>query len=155
MAWIENGPVALPSRAVILWAGVTIVIAAGVGGGLGFRSSWRDTTRSVGGGVDQAQDSQAIIAKPIVELPTPPPVPVAAANTAAANTAEARAAEADDSDLAAKTAAVAAAQAKPSQGSANIDDILTSSSEKPQAPAKPASDEDAPGAPAGKSDVPF
>jgi hypothetical protein len=152
MAWIENGPVALPSRGLMVWAGLAILIAAGAGVGLGVRASWRDTSRAASGGIDQAQDSQAIIAKPIVELPAaPPPPPVT--NAVAANSA-AKEAAVDDSDIAAKTAAAQAVQSKPSQQNANIDDILTSSSEKPQAPAKPSTDEDAPGGPA-KTDVPF
>jgi hypothetical protein len=152
MAWIENGPVALPSRGLVVWAGLTVLAAAVAGVGLGVRASWRDTSHSISGGIDQAQDSQAVIAKPIVELPSPPPPPPAA-NAAAANTAVAKEEE-DTSDIAAKTAAAQAVQSKPSQGNANIDDILTSSSEKPQAPAKPTTDEDAPGGPA-KGDVPF
>jgi hypothetical protein len=152
MAWIENGPVALPSRAVVTWAGAAIVIAAVAGGGLGLHASWRNANRPAIGEVDQTQDSQAIIAKPIVELPSPPPPP--AANALATNAVAAKDVEADDSDIAAKTAAAQAVQSKPSQAAGDIDDIMTSSSEKPQAPAKPTTDEDAPGAPA-KSDVPF
>jgi hypothetical protein len=57
--------------------------------------------------------------------------------------------------LAAKAAAAQAVQAKPSKPTGNIDDILTSPSEKPPAPVKPSADEaPPPGAPV-KTDVPF
>ena len=57
-------------------------------------------------------------------------------------------------DIAAKTAAAQAVQSKPAQTQSDIDDILTSASERPQAPAKPSTDETPPSGPT-KSDVPF
>jgi hypothetical protein len=126
MAWIDNGPVSVPSNAVIGVVALCIAVAAVGGVGLGIKASWR-------------------------EMPQPIAAP-APTNTAAAATNTAK--EADDSDdIAAKTAAAQAVQSKPAQSSGNIDDILTSSSEKPQAPAKPSTDEAPPQAP--KSDVPF
>jgi hypothetical protein len=151
MAWIENGPVSLPPPTVVGVVALAIGVAALGGLGVGMKASWRDASRPAQGSVDTQASSQAILAQPIVELPQPQAAPVAA-NTAAADTNSAK--EADDSaDIAAKTAAAQAVQSKPAQAASNIDDILTSPSEKPQAPAKPSTDEAPPSAP--KSDVPF
>jgi hypothetical protein len=148
MAWIENGPVSVPPTAVVVFIGVVLCGAAVLGAGIGVKASWRDTTRPAQGAVDTEASGQAINAQPIVELPQPQAAPAAVA--AATNAAK----EADDSDdIAAKTAAAQAVQSKPAQSSGDIDDILTSSSEKPQAPAKPSTDEAPPSGP--KSDVPF
>jgi len=149
MAWIENGPVSVPPTPVVVFVGVVICAAAIAGVGLGFKGSWRDATRPAQGSLADAQAAdQAVLAQPIVELPQPQAAPVPAA--AATNTAK----EADDSAvIAEKTAAAQAVQSKPAQTPSNIDDILTSPSEKPQAPAKPSTDEAPPTAP--QSDVPF
>jgi hypothetical protein len=152
MAWIENGPVSLPSGPTLALAAALIGAAAIVGGGFGFSAGWRGGAQRVVGAIDPNQDiDQAPDAKPLVTLvaPTAP----AAANIAAANTAVARKDDDDDSnDIAAKTAAVQAVQSKPADDQKNIDDLLTSPSEKPQAPAKPTTDEQAP---PSKTDVPF
>jgi hypothetical protein len=150
MDWIENGPVSLPPRTVVTIAAALVFVAAAAGAGLGFHAVWRGTGPSLPGDVDQADISQAVAARPIVELtPTAPPPPPA---EAAANTAKEEDADADDTnEIAAKTAAVQAAQSRTAETPANIDQLLTSSSEKPQAPVKPAQDEDS----AAKSDVPF
>jgi hypothetical protein len=146
MAWTENGPVSIPSTPVVGVVALLIGIAAIGGVGLGLKASWRDANRPAQGSVDTQASGQAILAQPIVELPQPQAAPVEAA---AAN-----ATKADDSaEIAAKTAAAQAVQSKPAQSNGDIDDILTSSSEKPQAPAKPSTDEAPPTAP--KSDVPF
>ncbi|MBV9996007.1 MAG: hypothetical protein JO127_12430 [Caulobacteraceae bacterium] len=147
MAWIENGPVSLPPPRLAYLAGGLIFLCALAGAGLGFNGSWRNSRPVLGGAQAPAED-QATTARPIVEIPTAPP-PAEAANTAADNSAKNADDDTDDSnDIASQTAAAQAVQSRPSRP-ANIDDILTSRSEKPQAPAKPSSDESPP------SDVPF
>jgi hypothetical protein len=151
MAWTENGPVSVPSTPVVGVVAFLIGVAALGGLGLGFKASSRDTTRPTQGLVDTQASGQAILAQPIVDLPQPQAAPKAT-NTvvAASNSAD----DSDDSaDIAQKTAAVQAAQSKPAQAPDNPDDILASPSEKPQAPAKPSTDEAPPSGP--KSDVPF
>ena len=151
MAWIENGPVSVPSTPVVAFVAFLVGVAAAGGVGLGIKASWREANRPAQGEVDSQATEQAIIAQPIVELPQPEAAPVTNTVVAATNSAK----EADDSDeIAAKTAAAQAVQSKPAQSSGDIDDILTSSSEKPQAPAKPSTDEAPPTEPP-KSDVPF
>jgi hypothetical protein len=128
-----------------------VFLLALVGTGLGFRAALRSPTEpGLGDAASSAAGDDAITAQPIVELPPPvtPPQPAKEeAKPDAAPTDEEKAKE-----LAAQTAAAQAVQAKPSKTSQDIDDILTSSSEKPPAPVKPAADE-AP--PPEKSDVPF
>ncbi len=145
--WIENGPVSLPPRTLAYGAGLALIFLAAAGVGLGLRASWREAGAPELGGSQAGDASGADIAKPIVELP-----PVVAADNSASNT------DADDDAredaLAAKTAAAQAVQSKPSKADGDIDDILTSQSEKPPAPTKPAADETPPGTPV-KSDVPF
>jgi hypothetical protein len=154
MAWIQNGPVSVPPTPVVGFIAFVIGATALGAVGLGVRASWRDVSRPAAGEIDTQVSSQAIAAQPIVELPQPQQQAVAAATAAAASTNSARAAADTSDDIAAKTAAAQAVQSKPSQASGNIDDILTSSSEKPQAPAKPSTDEVPPSGPP-KSDVPF
>jgi hypothetical protein len=153
MAWIENGPVSLPSGGTRAIAALLIGVAALAGVGLGFSAGWRGGEQRVAGAIDPNQDiDQAPEAKPLVTLvePTAPAASVAAANAIAAKKADDNG---DDSnEIAAKTAAVQAVQSKPADDPKNIDDLLTSPSEKPQAPAKPTTDEQAPPA---KTDVPF
>jgi len=150
MAWNESDPVSTPPGPVVGVVAFLIVLAAVGGVGLGFKASWRDTTRPAQGSVDTQAAGQAVMAQPIVELPQPQAAPAPTVAAAATNSAK----EADDSsDIAEKTAAAQAVQSKPAQAPSNIDDILTSPSEKPQAPAKPSTDEAPPTAP--KSDVPF
>jgi len=133
-------------------------LALAVGGmGVGFHAAWRNGDRpSMGGtGASQANDS-AVAAKPIVVLPEMEQQAVAANTAAASNSAAAD--DADDSNdetnsLASRTAAAQAVQSHVTMAGANIDDLNTSHTERPQAPAKPSADETAPSD--GKSDVPF
>src|SRR5258708_3415773 len=137
-AWIENGPISLPPRSLAYGAGLALALLAVVGVGLGLRAAWRGADAPDLGGAAQTADADTLTAKPIVELPPPVTAPDAA-------TADA---------LPQQTAAAQAVQAKAAKPSGNIDDILTSASEKPPAPARPPADEAPPGAPV-KSDVPF
>ena len=150
MAWTDRGPVSVPPNSVVVFIGLVMCAAAIGGVALGFKASWRDATRPAQGSVDTQAAGQAVMAQPIVELPQPQaaPAPVAAAATNSAKEVD------DSSDIAEKTAAAQAVQSKPAQAPSNIDDILTSPSEKPQAPAKPSTDEAPPTTPP-KSDVPF
>ena len=149
MSWTDNGPVSVPPPGVV-WAAAALVGLAALGGvGVGFRAGWRDAGRPTVGGADQAQPDSAVAAKPIVDVAAieqPPPAP--AANSTSQDE------EAATNDIAVKTAAAQAIQSKQATSTATIDEILTPPSEKPQAPAKPTTDEQAPGGP-GKSDVPF
>jgi len=153
-AWIDNGPVSLPPRSLAYGAGALMVALAIAGVALGLRAAWREAGAPDlgGGGAEAASGDDTLTAKPIVDLPAPvaAPEPAKDADKDAAD-ADAKA-KADA--IAAKTAAAQAIQAKPSNPAGNIDDILTSSSEKPPAAAKPAADEAPPNAPV-KSDVPF
>jgi len=150
MAWTDNGPVSVPPPTVVGVVAFLIGVAALGGIGLGFRASSRDATRPAQGLVDTQASGQAILAQPIVDLPQPQAAPKATNTAVASNSTD----NGDDSaDIAQKTAAVQAAQSKPAQAPDNPDDILASPSEKPQAPAKPSTDEAPPSGP--KSDVPF
>jgi hypothetical protein len=152
--WYENGPVSLPPRSLAYGAGVLLVALAVAGVAIGLRASWREAgAPDLGGAVSEtAAGDDTLTAKPIVDLPAPVAAPAAATNDAKADTS------ADDQDkadaIAAKTAAAQAIQAKPSKPAGDIDDILTSASERPPPAAKAAPAEAPPGAPV-KSDVPF
>ena len=150
MEWIRTGPVSTPPPRVAAVA-AALILAAGAGSlAFGVHAVWREGgPRGALADVDQTDVSQAQIAKPIVEIPSPVPQQ-AAANTLAANTvtAEKHDASDDSNELAAKTAEVQAVQSQPAKAAPDIDQILTSSDEKPQAPPKAAED-------AAKSDVPF
>ncbi len=154
MAWTESdGPVSTPPRPVAYFAGALIVAAAFLGLGLGFRASERTEHPGVGSADQSLGVDAATPARPLVEIPALP-TQTAAANTAT-NAADDQD-EADDNSIDAQTAEAQQIQSKPSKGDSSIDDVLTSPSEKPQAPAKPSSDEAPPGEPTkGKSDVPF
>ena len=154
MAWIEDGPVSTPPRSLTYLVAGVMVITAGIAGALGFRATLRDGAPSLLGGRGGARETQQTIdARPIVQLPVAQPVAVAKpASNALADAAD----KVDTNSLAAQTAAAQQIQAKPSKPAGNIDDILTSPSERPQAPAKPGADETPPGAPdPAKSEVPF
>jgi len=153
-AWIDNGPVALPPRSLAYGAGAILVALALAGVALGLRAAWREAgAPDLGGGpAGAASDDGALTAKPIVDLPAP----VAAAEPAKDADKDAAAAEQAKADaIAAKTAAAQEVQAKPSKPAGDIDQILTSASEKPPAPAKPAADEAPPPSAPVKTDVPF
>jgi len=153
-AWIENGPVSLPPRSLAYGAGALVVVLALIGVALGFRAAWRQGVEPGLGdnGSPTASSDDTLAARPIVELPPPVTAPTPAqepAKTDATADEEAKA-----KALAAQTAAAQAIQAKPSKPAGDIDDILTSASEKPPAPAPAPPDPAPPGAPV-KSDVPF
>jgi hypothetical protein len=148
-AWTENGPVALPPKPLALAVGAALFLLACVGVGMGLHAAWKDNGAPELGGAAAASagDADTLIAKPIVELPAAPP-----ANATNEVVAEKDAANADAIDE--KTAAAQKIQATPSQSGGDIDQILTSPTEKPPPAAKPAAVETPPGPPV-KSDVPF
>jgi len=154
MAWIQNGPVSVPPTPVVGFVAFTIGAAALAAVGLGIHASWRDVSRPAAGEIDTQISGQATPAQPIVQFALPEAPAPAATNAPEAATNSVKDQADASQDIAAKTAAAQAVQSKPSQSNGNIDDILTSSSEKPQAPAKPSTDESAPSGPP-KSDVPF
>jgi hypothetical protein len=154
MAYLQphTDPVTVPPRVVVYTAAALVALTAVAGLGFGFKAGWRDGNRGPSSGSDQSQGiDTAVLAKPIVDIPSLEQQ--APANAVASN------AMADDSDqadnsVAAKTAAAQAIQSKPVATTPTLDDTEASPSERPQAPAKPSTDEGAPGAPT-KSDVPF
>jgi hypothetical protein len=147
-AWIQNGPVSLPPRSLAFGAGAALCLLAFVGVGLGLRAAWRETgLPDLSGAASSAvSDADVITAKPVVDLP-------AATNTDVNAASNSDADDKGDKDIAEKTAEAQQVQAKSSQPAGDIDQILTSPTEKPTAP-KPTTDE-APPAPPVKSDVPF
>ncbi len=146
MAWTDHSPVSLPPRTAVYAAALVIGIAGLAGVGVGMRAGLRDVGRPGLASTGQAQaDEQAAIAKPIVDISSVEQQAVAT-NAAADNADDADA----SNELAAKTAALQAAQSKPSQGNDNIDQMMASPTEKPPTLAKPVQDEAPP-----KSDVPF
>ncbi len=152
-AWTENGPVSLPPRSLAYGAGALLVILAIAGVALGLRAAWREAGAPDLGGAPAASapGDDTLTAKPIVDLPPP----VAAAEPAKDETKPDQVADRAKAEaIAAKTAAAQEIQAQPSKPAGDIDDILTSASEKPAPAAKPAADEAPPGAPV-KTDVPF
>ena len=154
MSWTEGGPVTLPPRPVAYFAAVLLVAAAIVGVGLGFRASWRNGDRLSDTSDQSLGVDAATPAKPLIDIPILPPQVAAAAS--ATNAAVSKDEAVDSNEIDAQTAAAQAVQSNPSKSGQSIDDALTSASEKPQAPAKPSTDESAPGTPdKGKSDVPF
>ena len=153
MSWTENGPVSLPPRSLAYGAAAAVALAALIGTGIGFRAGWRGEGSPAVAGADQSQSADtAVPAQPIVDVAAvqQPPSTNAAASNAVSQDQE----EAASNDIAVKTAAAQAIQSKQATSTATIDEILTPPTEKPQAPAKPTTDEGAPGAPP-KSDVPF
>jgi len=153
-AWTENGPVSLPPRSLAYGAGVLLVILAVAGVGLGLRAAWRQdgAPGPAGVGASNADGADTLVAKPIVELPAATPAPDAAKNADDGDEETADEVKADA--LAEKTAAAQAVQSKTSKAPGDIDEILTSPTEKPAAAGKPTTDEAPPSAPV-KSDVPF
>ncbi|HWA61888.1 MAG TPA: hypothetical protein VG939_10970, partial [Caulobacteraceae bacterium] len=145
-AWTENGPVSIPSRPIAYTAAAVLALVAAAGLGLGFKAALRGGVGAVAGASGKAADDGATDAQPIVVLP--PPVAAPAQQAKKDDQTDAEKAQ----EAAAKAAAAQQIQAKPSKPDQNIDDILTSASEKPPAPVKPATDE-AP--PATRSDVPY
>jgi hypothetical protein len=127
-----------------------VVLFAVLGVGAGFEAAAR---RSAGPELDAASGAgakdDALVAKPIVDLAPPTPAPEAAKDDSA-DAADASKAD----DLAAQTAAAQAIQAKPANAGGDIDQVLTSPTEKPPSTTAKGADEAPPGAPV-KSDVPF
>jgi hypothetical protein len=148
-SWIENGPVSLPPRALAYGAGVLVLGLAIVGAGLGFDAAWRKPGAQGPSVAEPANRVGDLVAKPIVEIVPPTPAPEAAKDDddTANDAAKAEA-------LAAQTAAAQALQAKPA-GKGDIDDILTSPTEKPPQTVKAPTDEAPPTAAPVKTDVPF
>ena len=149
--WIGDGPVSVPPKSLAYTAGGLIAAMAIVGVGMGFRAAWRAPSEP-GSASDSTRDAGAdgeLTAHPIVELP--PPVTAASADKDDDGDTNA---QAENASIADKSAAAQALQSKPSSPSGNIDDILTSSQEKPPTPVKAPADEAPPTAPV-KSDVPF
>ena len=157
MSWSEAGPISTPPRSMVTLVAIVLAGVAVFSVGYGVRATMRVGGPAAGGTGDQGLDSQASVAKPLVDIPAveQPPVATNAAPAAAANTAAS--AKNDDEDdansVAEKTAAAQAAQSKPAQQPTDIDQMMASPSEKPQAPAKPSADESAPGSPTNS--VPF
>lgn len=146
-AWTPDGPISLPPRTLAYGAGAVIAAMALVGVALGFNASSRQSAAPGLEGAGQTVSADGVpIAKPIVELPPPVTAASDAADSAATNATDAAADTID-----AQTAAAQAVQSKPSKALADIDQILTSRTEKPPAPVKTTTDE----APPVKSDVPF
>ena len=152
MSWSETGPVSTPPRSTVTFVALVLAVVAVVGVGYGARAVWRAGGPAVGSG-DQNQDAQASPARPLVDIPAVEQPPVAA-SAPAANAVAAKDQDADEANtIAAKTAAAQAVQSKPADQPTDIDQMMASPSEKPQAPAKPNTDEGAPGAPTNS--VPF
>ncbi len=152
-AWIADGPVSLPPRGLTYAAALAIVLMGAAGVGLGFQAAQRQA-----GAPDARADSSAaaddttMTAKPIVELPAPvtAPEPDQAAKDAADDAATDQAVA--NNSISAKSAAAQAVQSDTAKPAGDIDEILTSKTEKPPPAVKPPADE-AP--PPVKSDVPF
>ncbi|HEY1425049.1 MAG TPA: hypothetical protein VGF50_00125 [Caulobacteraceae bacterium] len=155
MSWTESGPVSTPPKATVSLVAVALAAVALFGVGYGVHAVWRGLGPAAAGSGDEARDSQAVAARPLVDIPAveQPPVTTnaapAAANAAAAKDQD----EAAANTIAAKTAAAQAVQSKPADQPPDIDQMMTSPSEKPQTAAKPTTDEGAPGAPT--NNVPF
>jgi hypothetical protein len=165
MSWTAHeDPVSIPGRGVVYVAAALIALAAAGGAYLGFKASLRDTSHAAASaGVDDTEGlDDAAPARPIVDV-TPmqaAPPPAAATNAlAAATNATAKHDDDEDStnDVALRTAAVQAAQNNPAKPAPDIDTLLTSQSERPQAPAKPSADDEPAqqGSTPAKTDVPF
>lgn len=151
-SWTEHGPIALPPRPLAFGMGAALVLLAFVGVGLGVRAAWKDTGAPDLGGAaaDSADSADTLTAKPIVELPAPPPASNTVDNAAVAD-------EGDNSDaIQEKTAEAQQVQSNAAKSGADIDQILASPTEKPTAPAKTgATEAPPPPGPPVKSDVPF
>ena len=147
--WMNNGPVSLPPRAVAYAAGLVLSALALGALGFGLKAGFRDgAPEAAGASARIAADGTTEEARPIVVLPPPVAAPVAAT---AAPVKDEMTDEEKAREAAAQTAAAQQIQAKANKQGQDIDDILTSSSEKPLPPVKPSTDE----APPARSDVPY
>jgi hypothetical protein len=129
-------------------AGVVVLGLAIAGAGLGFDAAWRRHAGPEPSATEPANRAGDLIAKPIVELAPPTPAPEASKDDDDAND------QAKADALAAQTAEAQALQAKPT-AKGDIDDIMTSPTEKPPAPVKAPTDEAPPTTAPVKTDVPF
>lgn len=149
--WTQNGPVSLPPRSVAYGAGLIVLVVGLAGLGFGFKTGLHS---SQPGAADASArvtaDGSTEEARPIVVLPPPVTAPVVAA-TAAPKKDEADSSTDDAKEAQAQAVAAQQVQGKGGKSGQDIDDILTSSSEKPPAPVKPSNDE----APPTRSDVPY
>ncbi len=146
-SWTAQGPISLPPRGLVYFAAAIVGALALVGALSGFWATLRQASAPglTADETGRAVNDGTLDAKPIVEIQAP----VATDTAIAADVGDA--AQQDDAKTIANQAAAAqAVQAKPSKAGGNIDDILTSPTEKPPAPIK-VPDEAAP----VKSDVPF
>lgn len=145
-SWTAHQPIALPPRSLAYAAAALLGALVVFGLASGFLATLRQASAPGVGGDSSAQTAAdgTLIAKPIVEIQAPTAAEPADAQADKAD------ASADAQDIASQAAAAQAVQAKPSKAGGNIDDILTSPTEKPPAPVK-APDE----APPVKTDVPF
>jgi len=153
MSWSESGPVSTPPRSTVTFVAAALAVVAVVGVGYGAHAVWRAGGSSSVGSGDESQDAQAISARPLVDIPAVEQPPVANAAPAANAMASKDQDQAEANTIAEKTAAAQAVQSKPADQATDIDQMMASPSEKPQAPAKPSTDEGAPGAPTNA--VPF
>lgn len=152
MSWSESGPISTPPRSTVTLVAAALACVAVIAVGYSARAVWRaGGPASIGSG-DASQDSQAVIAKPLLDIPAAEQPPVANA-APAANAVAKETDEAEANSIAEKTAAAQAVQSKPADQPTDIDQMMASPSEKPQPPAKPSTDEGAPGAPTNA--VPF
>ncbi|MBV8684989.1 MAG: hypothetical protein JO111_19110 [Caulobacteraceae bacterium] len=147
--WIDNGPVSLPPRALAYGAGAFVLVMAVVGGGLGFDAAWRRQAGPDINATGPANQPGDLVAKPIVEIAPPAPAPEESKDEDNADDQANDAAKAD--------AQTAAAQANQGNGDtkSDIDQIMTSATEKPPAPVKGPPEAPPPGTAPVKSDVPF
>jgi hypothetical protein len=148
--WIDNGPVSLPPRILAYGAGAVVLGLAIAGAGLGFDAAWRRQGGQEPSVSQPANRAGDLVAKPIVEIAPPTPAPEADKEDDDDKANDQAKAEA----LAAQTAAAQSLQAKPA-AKGDIDDILTSPTEKPPPAIKAPIDEAPPTNAPVKTDVPF
>jgi hypothetical protein len=148
--WIEHGPVSLPPRSLAYGAGAVVMLLAIAGVGLGFDAAWRRDAGPELNSTGPANRPGDLIAKPIVEIAPP----TAAPDEAKSESDDSANDQAKADALAAQTAAAQALQAKAS-AKGDIDDIMTSPTERPPTPVKAPTDEAPPATAPVKSDVPF
>lgn len=151
--WMEHGPVSVPPRSLAYGVGAALVLMAFVGVGMGLRAAWRESGAPdlAGAAADSGDTADTLVAKPIVDLPPAP----AASNAAENQTVDEAAASNKADAIEERTAEAQQVQATTSKSGPDIDQILTSPTERPTAPAKSGANEAAPPGPPVKSDVPF
>jgi hypothetical protein len=140
----------LPPRWLTYGAALVVLALAAAGAGLGFDAAWRREAAPELNSSGPANQAGDLVAKPIVEIAPPTPAPEEAKSDADDKANDQAKADA----LAAQTAAAQALQAR-ANGKGDVDDIMTSPTEKPPALAKAAPEEAPPSTAPVKSDVPF